>query len=485
MPATQFDVDKHEQFTEWYNTVVQAADLVDQQYGAKGFVVRTPMTMLMVEQLRNFYEREFHRTGHLPVQFPTVVPEQNFYTEQEHVEGFAPEVFWVSEAGSQGTPLEERLALKPTGETAMYPSYARWIRSHRDLPLKLYQFGSVFRYETKMTKPFLREREFLWFESHNVFATRAEMEEQIAEDMEMTERVVYYQLGVPFFYMQRPAWDKFAGAKNTYTADVPLPNGKSLQIGSTHELGQNFSEAFDITFFDTDKQERYAWQTCWGPGVSRQIAATIAVHGDNNGLILPFALAPYQAVIVPVLFGDDTTAVMKQCEEIQNMLTDHYRIYLDDSDNSPGEKYNHWELHGACCRIEIGPKEVAEQRVTIVRRDTGEKLTVSQTELYETLADIANTFTDTLRQRAEQSLDTVLVTADSYTDMQHYLEKEKTVRIPFCSIESGESCAERIKEDTTAEVRGINVQEDNHVDSGSCIVCDAPAAAMVYVAIDY
>ncbi|MHA2403894.1 MAG: aminoacyl--tRNA ligase-related protein [Candidatus Kariarchaeaceae archaeon] len=294
-----FDISKENDFSNWYNTICSIAGLADLRYNVKGFVVYPSWSTIAMKEMYRLYEEELWRTGHQPVIFPVVIPESNFQIEADHVEGFTPEVFWITEAG--GSPLEERLAMRPTSETAMYPMYSLWIDSYRDLPLKLYQSGPVFRYEGKATRPFIRGREFHWIEAHDVFTTREGAMKQVYEDMEMSYNVITKRFGVPFIGFERPSWDKFAGADYTYAADTLMPNGRFLQLPSTHMLGDRFAKAFNIQYLDEDKTNKYAFQTCYGPAISRIFGGVIAVHGDDSGLIFPWEIAPLQVIIVPIV----------------------------------------------------------------------------------------------------------------------------------------------------------------------------------------
>ena len=252
-------VSKEENFSEWFTQVLTRADLIDQRYGVQGFIVHKPWAMRIIKEIYKMFEEELEKTGHEPVLFPLVIPEEYFEKEKEHVEGFKPEVFWVTEAGDE--KLDRRLALRPTSETAFYSMYSLWIKSWRDLPLKLYQCVSVYRYE-KHTRPFIRGREFLWIETHCAFATHEEALKQVEQDMENSRKVIWDKLGIPFLFLRRPPWDKFAGAEDTYAADTIMPDGRVLQISSTHDLGQRFAKAFEIKFVDKDGKWKYAWQTC-------------------------------------------------------------------------------------------------------------------------------------------------------------------------------------------------------------------------------
>ena len=255
--------------------------------------------------------------------------------------------------------------------TAIYPMYALWVRSWRDLPLKRYQRCSVFRSEVKSTRPFLRGREFLWIESHNVFATHDEVKAQVQEDLETTKEVVTDNFGIPSMVFRRTQWDKFPGGLNTYAADTRMPDGKVIQLPSTHDLGDNFARAFDVKFLNENNETVYAWQTCYGPAISRIFGALISVHGDNKGLRLPFKIAPYQVVVIPIYKGKDAEMVKEYSRKIQKDLQKAgLRVYQDDTDNTPGWKYNFWEMKGVPIRVEIGPRDIKENKAVLFRRDS-------------------------------------------------------------------------------------------------------------------
>ncbi|MCK4567308.1 MAG: proline--tRNA ligase, partial [Candidatus Thorarchaeota archaeon] len=316
--STIFDIDKEKNFPDWYGEICRVAELADIRYGVKGFTPFPPWSLMSMNNMFNILEEVLQRKDHLPMLFPTVIPESNLTKEAQHVEGFVPQVFWIHEVGD-GEKLEERLALRPTSETAIYPMYSLWIRSWRDLPLKRYQRCSVFRSEVKSTRPFLRGREFLWIESHNVYATHDEVKAQVMEDLETTKEVITEDFGIPVMVFRRTQWDKFPGGLNTYAADTLMPDGKVIQLPSTHDLGDNFARAFDVKYLNENNETVYAWQTCYGPAISRIFGAMIAVHGDNKGLKLPFKIAPYQVVVIPI-FRDDAAAVLEYCENIQKTL---------------------------------------------------------------------------------------------------------------------------------------------------------------------
>ncbi|MEM2185715.1 MAG: proline--tRNA ligase [Thermofilaceae archaeon] len=471
---------KEEDFSEWFSQVLSKADLVDLRYGVQGFVVHKPWAMRIIRQIYRMFEEELEKTGHEPVLFPLVIPEEYFEKEKEHVEGFKPEVFWVTEAGEE--KLERRLALRPTSETAFYSMYALWIQSWRDLPLKLYQSVSVYRYE-KATRPFIRGREFLWIETHCAFATREEALKQIREDMENTRRVLWEKLAIPFLFLRRPKWDKFAGAEDTYAADTVMPDGRVLQISSTHDLGQRFAKAFGITFMREDSSRDFVWQTCYGPGVWRIVAALIAIHGDEKGLILPFDVAPVQIVIIPIYYGKEREAVLQKCKRIEEALKEAgYRVHIDLRERTPGWKFNDWELRGVPVRVEVGRREVEEGYVTVFRRDLRVRTKVQDAELLSVIPKIARDALENLKKRAEEFFKSRIATASGRNEVIEAIKAGKIVYMPFCGREE---CAEDMRLNADgAKVRGTEIDHEEG-DYGICAWCGMPARQMVYVARAY
>src|SRR3989344_7853110 len=324
-------VKKNENFSEWFTEVVQKAELADMRFNVKGFLVFQPSSVLVMEKMYSFMESALRKKGHNPYWFPTVIPESNFTKESSHVKGFTPQVFWVTHGGDK--ELEEKLALRPTSETAFYQMFALWIRSYKDLPFKTYQRANVFRYETKATRPFLRSREFHWIETHCAFPNLESAEAQVKEDMETTKDILHDIFGIPFIFFQRPEWDKFPGAYKTFAADAINPDGKLVQQPSTHIIKQEFSKAFDVKYKDKDGQDKYCYLTCYGPAVSRIFASVIITHGDDKGLRFPWDIAPLQVIIVPI--GPEP-ALIKKASEIKKALSD-YSVEIDTSEKSPGE----------------------------------------------------------------------------------------------------------------------------------------------------
>jgi prolyl-tRNA synthetase len=475
---------KEENFSDWYSELVQKAELADLRYNIKGFVCYMPWAVISIKKMYEKYEKVLERNGHLPLIIPSLIPESNFLLESSHVEGFAPEVFWVTETGA-GEKFQERLALRPTSETALYRMYSYWIRSYNDLPFKRYQSCQVWRAEaTKATRPFLRAREFHWIEAHNVFATMEEAEAQVREDMDMAYEVLQNEFAIPIVFFQRPQWDKFPGALNTYAADALMDSGKVIQLPSTHLLGQNFSKPFDVKFMDKDGVEKHGYITCYGPAISRIYGAMAAILGDDKGLILPFDLAPQQIVIVPILFKNSDEEVMKKCRELQTTLSKKYRVQLDTRDVSAGEKYNHWEIKGVPIRLELGPRDLTKGEVVLVTRNDGNKKNVKLEDLNHELDRIATTYTNHLRDKQLGKFKDYIIDCVDMDGIQKAVDNKKMVRAGFCSTElDGAKCAEIIEKQTGAFVRGTKFGETNT--KHKCIICGKPATATVYIAKSY
>lgn len=478
-----FSIDKEKDFSNWYTEIVKRAELADLRYNVKGFLVFQPWSVLCMEEMYKVLERVLQKKGHKPYFYPALIPEKNFFLEKEHVEGFAPEVFWVTEHGEQ--KFEEKLALRPTSETAFYQMFSLWIRSYKDMPFKTYQRAQVWRYETKATRPFLRSREFYWIESHCAFASLQDAEKQVKEDMETTEEVMHQVFGIPFIFFKRPEWDKFSGAVHTYAADTITPIGKVVQQPSTHLLGENFSKPFNVKFADKDGEEKYAFITCYGPAVSRIFASLIITHGDSKGLRFPFEIAPKQIVIVPVAFEKDSK-VLKKAEELKEKLEcSGYRTELDSSDSTAGEKFYFWEMKGVPFRIEIGPKELKEKSLQIYRRDSGKKEKVSESSLLKWIEKYSKEYSKNLKHQADEKFHGFIKDANSKEEVSSIIEGNSIVRCGFCSVSrDGEKCAEEVEKDFGARVRGTRVDK-KEFPKGNCIICGKQAKNVVYIAREY
>lgn len=484
IPLTGITVKKEEDFSAWYTEILTKAEIADIRYNVKGFVVYREWATITIKKMYAKYEELLEKNGHLPLTMPSLIPESNFHLEAQHVEGFTPEVFWVTEAGSSGK-LNERLALRPTSETALYKMYPFWIHSYKDLPFKRYLSCQVWRYETKMTRPFFRGREFHWIEAHNVYATMEEAMDQVKEDMEMAYEMLQEEFAIPIIFFERPQWDKFPGAVSTFAADVLMGSGKVMQQPSTHLLGQNFSKPFNIKFVDKDGEEKYGYQTCYGPAISRIYGAMIAYHGDDKGLVLPFDLAPIQIIIIPILFKSKEEALLNKAKEVFNLFKNRYKVKIDDSDDSPGSKFYNWELKGVPIRIEIGPKDLQKHQVVIVKRHNGEKLVVKEENLINKINEIAENYTNEIKHKSLIDFESQIEECYEKDAAIEAINNGKIVACGFCSIDKdGEKCAEVVEKDLGAFVRGKRVGEEKR-EFATCLICGKPASCTVYLARSY
>ncbi|WXG42778.1 MAG: proline--tRNA ligase [Promethearchaeati archaeon SRVP18_Atabeyarchaeia-1] len=474
-------IKKEEDFSSWYDEVLQEGELVDIRYGVKGFIIYRPNIMRIINQVYRLYDVELEKTDHSPCQFPVVIPLSYFRKESAHVQGFEDEVFWVTKAGSH--ELEEPLILRPTSETAIYPMYSLWIRTYRDLPIKYYQGGSVYRYETRATRPLLRGREFLWIETHTAHASLEDAEDQVKQDMSIANKVVYEKCGIPFLMLDRPEWDRFAGAQRTYGFDTLLPDGKALQIGTTHLLADNFSKVFDIQFEGKDGSKSFVQQTCYGPGISRIAASVICIHGDDYGLVLPFEMAPVQVVVVPIVFKEGEKTVIEKCAGIAKRLEESgIRVKFDDREQSAGSKFYYWELMGAPVRVEVGPKEAQSQTVTLFRRDNRTRQSCSEENLTEVILKVGADILNFLRKKAEDRLKRSITWVNTKKELLDSTKKGGFLKLNFCGRQE---CADEMKSQTGGfEVKGTSFESDEKP-KGSCAWCGETATQVVYAAKSY
>jgi len=469
---------KEGNFSEWYSQVIDKAEIVDIRLGIKGFVVIRPWGASVIEKIYSLYEEELQKKGHKLTIMPSVIPESNLKKEASHIQGFTPEVFWL-----QTEKGEEKLALRPTSETLYTPMFALWIRSHRDLPMKLYQKGSVFRYDTKATRPLIRGREFHWIESHNAFATKKDAEKQVQEDIQITEKVMHQELGIPFLPIKRPEWDKFAGAEYTIGSDVLMPDGKVIQQPSTHLMGQKFSKAFNAKFKNEKGHEDYLWTTAYGPAMSRIMVSVISTHGDDKGLVLPFQLSPIQIIIVPIYTKKNKAKIMKYSREIKNKLK-NFRVDIDERDYSPGWKFNEWELKGVPFRIEVGEKEIKSKKVVLFTRNSKKKENISIKSISK-LKELGGKFDEELRKKAEKFMKGSIINCKTKEQVKKAIKEGKIARVNWCSLDKkGLKCAEHVEKEMGAEVRGT-LANKREKPTGKCVICNNPAKEVVYVAKSY
>ncbi|MDE4907071.1 proline--tRNA ligase [Methanogenium marinum] len=457
-----------ETFSEWYNDILWQAEIMDVRYPVKGVYVWFPHGFA-VRKATYAILRELLDKDHDETLFPLLIPENEFMKEAEHIKGFEEEVYWVTHGGT--SELDVPLALRPTSETAIYPMYALWVRSHADLPIKLYQIVNTFRYETKHTRPLIRLREITSFkEAHTVHATWKDAESQV-NDAVTLYRTFYDRLCVPVIISRRPEWDKFPGADYTIATDVIMPDGKTLQAGTVHHLGDHFSRTFDITYEDAQGEQQLAYQTCYGIS-ERCIAALISTHGDDKGLVLPPAVAPVQIAIVPIIIKKREEEIRAEAEKLETELKDAgFRVKTDFRSIRPGAKYYHWEMRGVPLRIEIGPRDIDNGVVMAVTR-FGEKNTVSRDSLIPGIQTIMNTFTEELKERAEQKAQEKIFSVSSLEEAREAAGKGVAV-IQWCGCEE---CAKTIETEIDVSVLGTDVQSKYIADTaGTCIICGKPS----------
>ena len=452
---------KEEDFSEWYGAAIEKAELRDKRYPVKGMDVWMPYGWALMKLIDHAWREEFDATHHKEVNFPLLIPESEFKKESEHVKGFESDVYWVTHGGLN--PLDIRLVLRPTSETAMYPMYALWIRSHADLPLKLYQIVSTFRYETKMTRTFLRVREIHFFESHTAHATFEDAEQQIQEDLQINERLMR-RFCLPYIVSRRPEWDKFPGADYSLGVDTLLPSGRTLQLATFHEYRENFSKVFGITFEDADGSRKFVHQTTDGMS-ERIVGAIIAVHGDEKGLVLPPEVAPIQVVIVPILEKGRQDEITSAARELYQALQPALRVHLDDRDLRPGEKFYHWEAKGVPLRVELGPRDLDKKEVVVVRRDNGNKQSLATLGLANRLKSILEFMQVDLFARAEQAMKDDITTIASVDEARDGIN-----RMGWCGRKE---CGLAVTERTGMSVLGTPYYKEPV--SGMCAVCKEPA----------
>ncbi|MFQ5941011.1 MAG: proline--tRNA ligase [Nitrososphaerales archaeon] len=467
---------KSDDFSEWYTQVVLKAGLVDYA-PMKGFIILRPYGYSIWETIRETADRMFKETGHQNAFLPVLIPESLLRKESEHFEGFKPEVFWVTHSGND--KLSERLALRPTSETLAYEVFSSWVRSYRDLPLKMNFWNTALRAEIKATKPFIRTSEFLWQEGHTVHATEKEANEEVLLILEIYKNIVENYLAIPVAVGRKSERDKFVGALYTITLEALMADGKALQMGTSHDLGQNFSKSFGIKYLGADDKEHYAWQTSWGISW-RLIGALVMVHGDDKGLILPPRIAPIQVVIVPIPYGDmNRTEILEKTKKIKDLLSD-FRVYLDDrKEFTPGYKFNDWEMKGVPLRLEIGPKDLENHSVMFVRRDTGEKKSVDDKEVTEKAEKILQQIQDYLFSRAKGILDNNIHSVDDYSRFKEMIDHGGFINASWCG---NVECEDKIKEETGADVRVIPFNQDS---LSSCIYCTKQGKHVAFFARGY
>ncbi len=464
---------RSDDFPQWYTDVILKTDMVDYSI-VKGCMVIKPYGYGVWELIQDEMDRRFKETGHVNAYFPLLIPESLLKKEAEHVEGFAPEVAWVTHGGDE--ELTERLCIRPTSETIICSMYSKWIQSYRDLPLLINQWANVVRWE-KNTRPFLRTSEFLWQEGHTAHATFEEAEAETQRMLEVYREFAQNVLAIPVICGRKSEKEKFAGAQATYTIEAMMQDGKALQMGTSHNLSDHFAKAYDIKYLSKDGKLEHCFTTSWGTS-TRMIGGLIMVHGDDRGLVLPPRVAPIQLVILPIAMHK--AGVIEKADEIYAQLKSAgIRVKVDDSDQTAGWKFNQWEMKGVPVRLEVGPKDIENKQVVLVRRDTHEKYIVPMETLTDTVKKLLDDIHESLYNRALAFREAKTVDATTFEELKNGVNGG-FVRAMWCG---DRECEDAIKEKTGATTRCMPF-EQKHL-SDVCVHCGKPSKAMTYFAKSY
>lgn len=464
---------KNEDFSEWYQQLILKTNLADYS-SVSGCIVFRPESYQIWEKIVAECNKEFKKAGIKNCYFPLFIPEKAFEREKEHVEGFIPEVAWVTHAGK--TKLNEKLAIRPTSEAIMYESYSKWIRSWRDLPMRYNQWNNVVRWEFNNPVPFFRTREFLWNEGHSVFATEKEALEEGKQIRKIYEKVVGEFMALPGIYGRKTEKEKFAGAIFSEKLHYIIPNGRVIEGPCFHHDGKNFAKAYNIKFLDKKGKEEYAWQNTYAIS-TRMLGTMFAVHSDDKGLIVPPKLAENKIVIVPILFDKTKEKVLKIAGKIKKEFEDFSPILDEREDYSPGWKFSEWELKGIPLRIEIGPKDLENNSVTIVKRNDSKKLSVKISELKKEVPKILEQIQKELYKNAERLLKSNIERTENKKELIRLIKEKKVAVVPMCS---SEKCEDVLKEETGGAKTLFIDPEDTSVKNKKCIICGKPANYWVY-----
>lgn len=466
-------------FSEWFRDILDEAEIYDYRYPLKGCGVWMPYGFAIRRNITQLMRNILDSLEHEEILLPLLIPGDLLMKEAEHVEGFKAQVFWVTRGGDDD--LDMKLALRPTSETAIGPMLKLWIKSHADLPKKYYQIVSTFRYETKATRPMIRVREITTFkEAHTAHATFEDSERQIREAVYAYSRI-FDEIGIPYTRNKRPEWDKFAGALYTIAFDTMMPDGKVMQIGTVHNLGQNFSKAFEVKYLTIDGKQEYIWQTCYGIS-ERIIAALIAVHGDDGGIVLPPNIAPIQVIIIPVPYKGFEVEVDKRCKELLDEISKNdIRVKYDDRNMTPGNKFYYWEKRGIPIRIEIGPQDIEMNTVTISRRDTLERIVVDRRKTINEIKRLMLDIQSSLKDRAWKIFKSNIYRAKDLYEAENLARMEKgIIEVEWCGREE---CAKKLEKELDIRALGEPWEED--CKATKCIICGDKAEKILRLAKTY
>ena len=471
-------IKKEENFSEWFAQMVVKSGLADYS-SISGCIIFRPLSYEIWEKIKEECDKKFKKIGIKNVYFPLLIPEKLFSKEQEHVEGFTPEVAWVTETGN--SKLKERLAIRPTSEAIMYESYAKWIRSWRDLPLKYNQWNNVIRWEFNNPVLFLRTREFLWNEGHTVFATQKQALKEAGQIIKIYKEIVEKFLALPGIYGRKTEKEKFAGAVFSEKIHYMLPNGKVIEGPCFHHDGQNFAKAYKIKFKNEFGKEEYVWQNTFAIS-TRMLGTMFAIHSDNKGLIIPPKVASNQVVIIPILFDKTKNKVLKKAKEIKKMLGKFSPILDKREDYSPGWKYSEWELKGIPLRIEIGPKDLEKNQVIIVKRNDSKKHAIKISNLKKEIPKLLDEIQDELYKDAEKLLKSNTAKSENKKQVIELIKNKKMVITPMCN---SKKCENILKSETSGAKTLFIDPKNTSVKNKKCIVCNKPADYWVYIGKSY
>ena len=467
-------------FSRWYTEIIQKAELADYA-PVKGMMVIRPSGYALWENIQQLLDKRIKESGHSNAYFPLLIPESYLQKEAEHLEGFAPECAWVTHGGQE--ELEERLAVRPTSEAIIGTMYAKWIKSWRDLPVLINQWANIVRWE-KVTRLFLRTTEFLWQEGHTAHETKEEAEKETLMILSLYKDAVETDLAIPVIKGKKTERERFAGALETYAIEALMTDGKALQMGTSHNLGQHFSKVFNIRFEDRNQTLQYAWQTSWGVS-TRLIGAVVMAHGDDSGLKFPPKIAPIQVIVIPISVGDWKENVLPSAQNVESTMKEAgLRVKLDDREEfTPGWKFSEWEMRGVPLRIEIGPKDIKEKQVIAVRRDNREKEAIPFNALSQRVPEILQKIQESMFEEALKFQRENTHELQNYEDFKDVIEEKKGfIKTLWCG---DPACEEKIKEETMATIRVVLMEKEEEKIQGKCVHCQKPSKFLVVFARAY
>ncbi len=466
-----------DEFSDWYVQLLKKAELIEYTSVSGAYILR-PRAFFIWERVKDYFDDLIKEDGVRNVCFPLLIPKSNLVKEQEHVEGFTPEVAWVTKSGN--SKLEEPLAIRPTSETIFYPAYSKWIRSWRDLPLRFNQWVNVVRWEFKNPVPFIRSREFLWQEGHSVFESKEEADEEVKKILDFYEKTYKEMYAIPVIKGRKTDKEKFAGGDYTLTTEIFLPSGKAVQGATSHLLGQSFAKAFDIKFLDRKEKSKLPWQTSWGIS-TRSIGIAIMMHSDDKGLVLSPKVSEIQVMIVPIFDKKNKSSVLKKAEELKNELSD-FRVDVDlREEQSPGYKFNEWEMKGIPLRIEIGPRDIKKNQVVFSRRDNFEKKDVKIKEVRKEVGKVLKLIHNDLYKKSEKYLKDNTVEVKDMEGLDKGIKEKKLVRACW----DGEQDSEDWIKEKTGGAKILCVSDEKPNSSDKCVYSGKKARYVVYIAKSY